>query len=154
MLLLTLRNAAILLAECHYVSWFMFVCVCLFLPCFSFPLQHCTEAHPWFTWTFVVSCIFIITSSSLVLILCVTQPGACTGFLTYMRVLCSSGERPFCCKLCPYRASQKGNLKTHVQSVHHMPFDNSQYLNTRSLLLSQETLETLAAKHQATPQQQ
>ncbi|CAF91304.1 unnamed protein product, partial [Tetraodon nigroviridis] len=43
-----------------------------------------------------------------------------------------TGERPFCCQFCPYRASQKGNLKTHVQSVHHMPFDNSQYPVTGS----------------------
>lgn len=68
--------------------------------------------------------------------------------------VCSSGERPFCCQLCPYRASQKGNLKTHVQSVHHMPFDNSQYPDTRSLLLSQEEHGALAAKHPPTPQQQ
>ncbi|KAI3360612.1 hypothetical protein L3Q82_002478 [Scortum barcoo] len=70
------------------------------------------------------------------------------------KCLCGSGERPFCCQLCPYRASQKGNLKTHVQSVHHMPFDNSQYPDTRSLLLSQEERGELAAKHPPTPQQQ
>ncbi|KAI4810677.1 hypothetical protein KUCAC02_013614, partial [Chaenocephalus aceratus] len=63
-------------------------------------------------------------------------------------------ERPFCCQLCPYRASQKGNLKTHVQSVHHLPFDNSQYPDTRSLILSQEEQGALAAKHTPTPPQQ
>ncbi|KAF3840119.1 hypothetical protein F7725_018836 [Dissostichus mawsoni] len=62
--------------------------------------------------------------------------------------------RPFCCQLCPYRASQKGNLKTHVQSVHHLPFDNSQYPDTRSLILSQEEQGALAAKHTPTPPQQ
>lgn len=61
--------------------------------------------------------------------------------------VCSPGERPFCCQLCPYRASQKGNLKTHVQSVHHMPFDNSQYPDARSSSLSQEERKPAAAKH-------
>lgn len=68
--------------------------------------------------------------------------------------VCSSGERPFCCQLCPYRASQKGNLKTHVQSVHHMPFDNSQYQDRRSLLLSQGERGGPAAKHPPNPQEQ
>lgn len=82
---------------------------------------------------------------------CVSQPSTCSR--PSNRALCSSGERPFCCKLCPYRASQKGNLKTHVQSVHHMPFDNSQYLDTRSLFLSQGR-EAQAAKRPSTPQKQ
>ncbi|KAG8133407.1 hypothetical protein E2320_011193, partial [Naja naja] len=42
-----------------------------------------------------------------------------------------TGERPFQCRYCPYSASQKGNLKTHVQCVHQVPFDNSQYPDLR-----------------------
>ncbi|XP_051235838.1 zinc finger protein 536 isoform X1 [Dicentrarchus labrax] len=41
------------------------------------------------------------------------------------------GQRPFKCSYCPYSASQKGNLKTHVLCVHRMPFDNSQYPDRR-----------------------
>lgn len=41
------------------------------------------------------------------------------------------GQRPFQCQYCPYSASQKGNLKTHVLCVHRMPFDNSQYPDRR-----------------------
>ncbi|XP_075045337.1 zinc finger protein 536 isoform X2 [Mixophyes fleayi] len=41
------------------------------------------------------------------------------------------GQRPFQCRYCPYSASQKGNLKTHVLCVHRMPFDNSQYPDRR-----------------------
>ncbi|XP_038666205.1 zinc finger protein 516 isoform X4 [Scyliorhinus canicula] len=40
-------------------------------------------------------------------------------------------ERPFQCRYCPYSASQKGNLKTHVQCVHRVPFDNAQYPDSR-----------------------
>ncbi|XP_058848723.1 zinc finger protein 536 isoform X1 [Acipenser ruthenus] len=40
-------------------------------------------------------------------------------------------QRPFQCRYCPYSASQKGNLKTHVLCVHRMPFDNSQYPDRR-----------------------
>lgn len=128
--------------------------------CFSpyFFHLHCSTApsliHGFTSSCLINSCLFKIVPSSLVLILCVTQPGACTWLFNFMCVLCFSGERPFCCKLCPYRASQKGNLKTHVQSVHHMPFDNSQYLDTRSLLLSQEAHGAQAAKHPPTPQKQ
>ncbi|MFT7810482.1 zinc finger protein 536-like isoform X1 [Arapaima gigas] len=41
------------------------------------------------------------------------------------------GQRPYQCNYCPYSASQKGNLKTHVLCVHRMPFDNSQYPDRR-----------------------
>ncbi|KAL4593588.1 hypothetical protein GN956_G26488 [Arapaima gigas] len=34
------------------------------------------------------------------------------------------GERPFQCQHCPYSSTQKGNLKTHVQSVHRLAFDS------------------------------
>ncbi|KAF7687997.1 hypothetical protein HF521_014003 [Silurus meridionalis] len=43
----------------------------------------------------------------------------------------NSGQKPFQCRYCPYSASQKGNLKTHVLCVHRMPFDNSQYPDRR-----------------------
>lgn len=46
-------------------------------------------------------------------------------------LLLSAGQRPFKCSYCPYSASQKGNLKTHVLCVHRMPFDNSQYPDRR-----------------------
>ncbi|KAH1181551.1 hypothetical protein KIL84_005277 [Mauremys mutica] len=42
-----------------------------------------------------------------------------------------ASHRPFQCRYCPYSASQKGNLKTHVLCVHRMPFDNSQYPDRR-----------------------
>ncbi|XP_051879215.1 zinc finger protein 516 isoform X2 [Pristis pectinata] len=41
------------------------------------------------------------------------------------------GGRPFQCQFCPYSASQKGNLKMHVQYVHRVPFDNSLYPDRR-----------------------
>ncbi|KAG7239629.1 hypothetical protein INR49_028781 [Caranx melampygus] len=42
-----------------------------------------------------------------------------------------AGSRPFKCSYCPYSASQKGNLKTHVLCVHRMPFDNTLYPDRR-----------------------
>lgn len=50
---------------------------------------------------------------------------------TNQAVVCHTGHRPFQCRYCPYSASQKGNLKTHVLCVHRMPFDNSQYPDRR-----------------------
>ncbi|XP_016419163.1 zinc finger protein 516-like [Sinocyclocheilus rhinocerous] len=50
-------------------------------------------------------------------------------YRTHMRS--HTGERPFQCRYCPYSASQKGNLKTHVQTVHRLAFDNAQYLDRR-----------------------
>lgn len=43
----------------------------------------------------------------------------------------SAARKPFQCRYCPYSASQKGNLKTHVLCVHRKPFDNSQYPDRR-----------------------
>ncbi|XP_051808026.1 zinc finger protein 536-like [Acanthochromis polyacanthus] len=43
----------------------------------------------------------------------------------------ASGRKPFQCRYCPYSASQKGNLKTHVLCVHRKPFDNSLYPDRR-----------------------
>lgn len=50
---------------------------------------------------------------------------------TNQAVVSHAGHRPFQCRYCPYSASQKGNLKTHVLCVHRMPFDNSQYPDRR-----------------------
>ncbi|XP_037109270.1 zinc finger protein 536-like, partial [Syngnathus acus] len=43
----------------------------------------------------------------------------------------ASARKPFPCRYCPYSASQKGNLKTHVICVHRKPFDNSLYPDRR-----------------------
>nr|XP_057943180.1 zinc finger protein 536-like [Doryrhamphus excisus] len=43
----------------------------------------------------------------------------------------TSARKPFPCRYCPYSASQKGNLKTHVICVHRKPFDNSLYPDRR-----------------------
>ncbi|XP_068580106.1 zinc finger protein 536-like isoform X1 [Cebidichthys violaceus] len=43
----------------------------------------------------------------------------------------TSARKPFQCRYCPYSASQKGNLKTHVLCVHRKPFDNSLYPDRR-----------------------
>uniref|UniRef100_A0A3Q3RCV7 C2H2-type domain-containing protein n=2 Tax=Monopterus albus TaxID=43700 RepID=A0A3Q3RCV7_MONAL len=43
----------------------------------------------------------------------------------------ASARKPFQCRYCPYSASQKGNLKTHVLCVHRKPFDNSLYPDRR-----------------------
>ncbi|CAL8358084.1 unnamed protein product [Lota lota] len=43
----------------------------------------------------------------------------------------AAARKPFQCRFCPYSASQKGNLKTHVVCVHRKPFDNSLYPDRR-----------------------
>ncbi|XP_016888356.1 uncharacterized protein LOC107988660 [Cynoglossus semilaevis] len=43
----------------------------------------------------------------------------------------ASAPKPFQCRYCPYSASQKGNLKTHVVCVHRRPFDNTLYPDRR-----------------------
>ncbi|XP_061891168.1 zinc finger protein 536-like [Entelurus aequoreus] len=43
----------------------------------------------------------------------------------------TSARKAFPCRYCPYSASQKGNLKTHVICVHRKPFDNSLYPDRR-----------------------
>ncbi|KAG7482296.1 zinc finger protein 536 isoform X1 [Solea senegalensis] len=66
-----------------------------------------------------------------------SSPGLCLSpsfmLLTqfYQRRLKPEGQRPFKCSYCPYSASQKGNLKTHVLCVHRMPFDNTRYPDRR-----------------------
>ncbi|XP_055504318.1 LOW QUALITY PROTEIN: zinc finger protein 536 [Leucoraja erinacea] len=60
---------------------------------------------------------------------CVVEDGMTA--LTNARDQNNAGTRPFQCRYCPYSASQKGNLKTHVLCVHRMPFDNSQYPDRR-----------------------
>lgn len=55
----------------------------------------------------------------------------CRGLSCWLTASLSAGHRPFQCRYCPYSASQKGNLKTHVLCVHRLPFDNSQYPDRR-----------------------
>ena len=63
------------------------------------------------------------------LIVKITHISSNNGNILYFCL--SPGQRPFKCSYCPYSASQKGNLKTHVLCVHRMPFDNSQYPDRR-----------------------
>lgn len=39
-------------------------------------------------------------------------------------MLTHTGERPFQCTMCPYRASQQGNLKRHLRAVHKQSMDD------------------------------
>ncbi|XP_063612797.1 longitudinals lacking protein, isoforms H/M/V-like isoform X1 [Penaeus indicus] len=39
-------------------------------------------------------------------------------------MLTHTGERPFQCSMCPYRASQQGNLKRHLRAVHKQASDD------------------------------
>ncbi|XP_078256578.1 zinc finger protein 536 isoform X2 [Rhinoraja longicauda] len=71
---------------------------------------------------------------------CVVEDGITA--LTNARDQKNAGNRPFQCRYCPYSASQKGNLKTHVLCVHRMPFDNSQYPDRR---FKRSRVETEAA---------
>ncbi|XP_075694516.1 zinc finger protein 536 isoform X2 [Rhinoderma darwinii] len=61
------------------------------------------------------------------------------------------GQRPFQCRYCPYSASQKGNLKTHVLCVHRMPFDNSQYPDRRFKRSRVEPSETSGNSEELAP---
>ncbi|KAF4793544.1 homeotic protein spalt-major-like protein [Turdus rufiventris] len=66
-----------------------------------------------------------------VLHLCWEDHGSISTPVQVATGVCLAGHRPFQCRYCPYSASQKGNLKTHVLCVHRMPFDNSQYPDRR-----------------------
>lgn len=48
-------------------------------------------------------------------------------------MLTHTGERPFQCTLCTYRASQHGNLKRHIRAVHKPNLEES---NSNSLSMS------------------
>lgn len=124
------------------MSRHVFVCLPVCPPFFALPCQ-------WFIPLCLVKPPVVLCESCA---WCLLSPLCDVQLNLGVMCVCSSGERPFCCQFCPYRASQKGNLKTHVQSVHHMPFDNSQYPDTRSSFQSQE--EQVAAKHPLMPQQQ
>lgn len=34
---------------------------------------------------------------------------------------CHTGEKPYACSLCPYKATQSGNVKLHMRNAHKMP---------------------------------
>ncbi|XP_072117603.1 zinc finger protein 516 isoform X1 [Mobula birostris] len=46
--------------------------------------------------------------------------------------------RPFQCQICPFSASQKENLKMHVEYVHRVPFDNNLHPEHRFKVLQGE----------------
>ncbi|MCL4145593.1 UNVERIFIED_CONTAM: hypothetical protein GTU68_016157 [Idotea baltica] len=35
---------------------------------------------------------------------------------------CHTGEKPYGCPICPYKASQSGNVKLHLKHTHKIPF--------------------------------
>lgn len=89
---------------------------------YPFLLDFCPEAVIWLTGVMVL----------LVLELRMGGDGGVThGWPDTFFPPFHTGHRPFQCHYCPYSASQKGNLKTHVLCVHRMPFDNSQYPDRR-----------------------
>ena len=45
-----------------------------------------------------------------------------------------TGEKPYACKFCPYRSSQKGTLQYHVQHIHG-DFSNWKEINICCLLV-------------------
>uniref|UniRef100_A0A1A8SB16 C2H2-type domain-containing protein n=1 Tax=Nothobranchius rachovii TaxID=451742 RepID=A0A1A8SB16_9TELE len=60
-----------------------------------------------------------------------TTPASAQKANTSMEKDVAPARKPFQCRYCPYSASQKGNLKTHVLCVHRKPFDNSLYPDRR-----------------------
>ncbi|XP_071973286.1 zinc finger protein 536 isoform X2 [Engystomops pustulosus] len=77
--------------------------------------------------------------------------GSSTANSGYMKRPDLCGQRPFQCRYCPYSASQKGNLKTHVLCVHRMPFDNSQYPDRRFKRSRIEPPETTGNSEELAP---
>lgn len=41
-----------------------------------------------------------------------------------------TGEKPYKCPVCPYRAAVKGNVKQHVVHTHNIPFDTNECTET------------------------
>lgn len=62
-------------------------------------------------------------------------------------LLSHTGERPFPCPFCPYRASLKGNLKKHIHGLHShflTPLDRNVVSPNASVILSSPPPQSLA----------
>ena len=40
-------------------------------------------------------------------------------------VIVHTGERPFVCKLCPYKANQMSNLRRHIKKIHFKVYEQN-----------------------------